>query len=59
MWPKASCHWRRVTLGRVVKARSPTPMSKIGPGTDARQLTFDHGNTPLDPEITEILAFRK
>jgi hypothetical protein len=46
-------------LGRVVKARSPTPVSKIGPGTDARQLTFDHGNTPLDPEITEILAFRK
>jgi hypothetical protein len=43
----------------VVKARSSTSMSKIGSGIDARQLTFDHGNTPLDPEVTETLALRK
>jgi hypothetical protein len=42
-----------------VEARSSTPMSRIGLGTDARQLTFDHGNTPLDPEVTETLALRK
>lgn len=49
------------TAGRVVKSQIPPNANKqrLVQERDARQLTFDHDNTPLDPEIIEILALRK